>query len=105
MRRGVAIRAGLATAVVLAVLAGSAASSDIYITGKVIARVPGKNMAAVRVSWDYKCLGEDGGDYEWNLKLVRLQPLPEQTISLGSGTTERGVKMTEADARPVPAQV
>ena len=52
---------------VLAVLAGGAASSDIYITGKVIARVPGKNMAAVRVAWDYKCLGEDGGDYEWNL--------------------------------------
>ncbi len=94
MRRGVAIGAGLATAVVLAVLAGSASSSDIYITGKVIARVAGKNMAAVRVAWDYKCLGEDGGDYGWNLKLVRLQPLPEQTISLGSGTTERGVKMT-----------
>ena len=103
MRKGVAIGAGLATAVVLAVLAGGAASSDIYITGKVIARVPGKNMAAVRVAWDYKCLGEDGGDYEWNLKLVRLQPLPEQTISLGSGTSERGVKMTRlAPGRYLP---
>jgi hypothetical protein len=79
---------------VLAVLAGSAASSDIYITGKVLQRVPGKNMATVRVAWDYKCLGEDGGDYEWSLKLVRLQPLPEKTISLGSGTTERGEKTT-----------
>jgi hypothetical protein len=99
----VAIGAALATAVVLAVLAGGAASSDIYITGKVIARVAAKNMAAVRVAWDYKCLGEDGGDYEWNLKLVRLQPLPEQTISLGSGTSERGVRMTRlAPGRYLP---
>jgi hypothetical protein len=95
VRRGVAIGAGLATAVVLAVLAGSAASSDIYITGKVIARVAAKNMATVRVSWDYKCLGEDGGDYEWTLKVVRTQPLPEQTVALGSGTTEKGAKTTK----------
>ena len=94
MRRGVAIGAGLATAVVLAVLAGSAASSDIYITGQVLARIPGKNMATVRIAWDYKCLGEDGGDYEWSLKLVRTQPLPEKTVALGSGTTERGDKTT-----------
>ena len=60
-------------------------------------------MAAVRVAWDYKCLGEDGGDYEWNLKLVRLRPLPEQTISLGSGSSERGVKMTRlAPGRYLP---
>ena len=89
-----AIGAGLATAVVLAVLAGSAASSDIYITGQVLARIPGKNMAAVRIAWDYKCLGENGGDYEWNLKLARTQPPPEKTVALGSGTTERGDTMT-----------
>ena len=57
MRRTLAIGAGVA--VVVAVLAGSAASSDIYITGQVLARVPGKNMAAVRIAWDYKCLGEE----------------------------------------------
>ena len=45
-----AIGAGLATAVVLAVLAGSAASSDIYITGQVLARVPGMNMATVQIT-------------------------------------------------------
>jgi hypothetical protein len=94
VRKGVAIGAGLATAVVLALLAGSAASSDIYITGQVLARVPGKNMATVQIAWDYKCLGEDGGDYEWSLKLVRMRPLPEKTVALGSGTTERGDKTT-----------
>jgi hypothetical protein len=92
VRRTLAIGAGVA--VVVSVLAGSAASSDIYITGKVISRIPGKNMAAVRIAWDYRCLGEDGGDYEWSLKLVRLQPLPERTTALGSGTTERGEKTT-----------
>ena len=94
MRRGVAIGAGLVTAVVLAVLAGSAASSDIYITGQVLARIPGKNMATVQIAWDYKCLGEDGGDYKWSLKVVRTRPLPEKTVALGSGTTERGDRTT-----------
>ena len=51
-------------------------------------------MATVQIAWDYKCLGEDGGDYEWNLKLVRTRPLPEKTVALGSGTTERGDKTT-----------
>ena len=50
---------------VLAVPAGGVASSDIYITGKVMARVAARTHATVRVAWDYKCLGEDGGDYEW----------------------------------------
>ncbi len=92
MRRGVAIGAGLVTAVVLAVLAGSAASSDIYITGQVLARIPGKNMATVQIAWDYKCLGEDGGDYKWTLKVVRMEPGTEKTTTLGTGTTERGNK-------------
>ena len=94
MRRGVAIGAGLATAVVLAVLAGSAASSDIYITGQVLARIPGKNMAAVRIAWDYKCLGEDGGDYEWSLKLVRTQPAAREDDRARLGNDERGDKTT-----------
>jgi FecR protein len=95
VRRGIAIGAGLATAVVLAVLAGSAASSDIYITGQVTKRVAGKNAALVRIAWDYKCLGEDGGDYEWSLKVVREDPLPRKTQPLGSGTSERGEKITQ----------
>jgi hypothetical protein len=95
VRRGAAIGAGLATAVVLAALAGSAASSDIYITGQVTKRVAGKNAALVRIAWDYKCLGEDGGDYEWSLKVVREDPLPRKTQPLGSGTSERGEKITQ----------
>jgi hypothetical protein len=101
VRRTLAIGAGVA--VVVAVLAGSAASSDIYITGQVLARVPGKNMAAVQIAWDYKCLGEKGGDYEWNLKLTRTQPPPEKTVALGSGTTERGDTTTRlAPGRYLP---
>jgi hypothetical protein len=95
MGRTLAIGAGVAA--VVAALAGSAASSDIYITGKVLGRVPGQNAANVRIAWDYKCLGEDGGDYEWTLKVVRTQPLPEKTTVLGTGTAERGersVKLT-----------
>ncbi len=101
MRRTLAIGAGVAA--VVAVLAGSAASSDIYITGQVEARVPGKNLAVVRIVWDYKCLGEDGGHYEWNLKLMRTQPPPEKTVALGSGTTERGDTTTRlAPGRYLP---
>jgi hypothetical protein len=81
---------GAGVAAVVAVLAGSAASSDIYITGTVLGRVGGQNAANVRIAWDYKCLGEDGGDYEWTLKVVRTQPLPEKTTVLGKGTGERG---------------
>jgi hypothetical protein len=86
--RTLAIGAGVAA--VVAVLAGSAASSDIYITGTVLGRVDGQYAANVRIAWDYKCLGEDGGDYEWTLKVVRMQPLPEKTTVLGKGTGERG---------------
>jgi hypothetical protein len=92
VRGAFAIGAGLVTVAVLAVAAGAAVSSDIYITGSVTARVAGKNAALVRIVWDYKCLGEDGGSYEWALKVVRQSPLPKKTTSLGSGTTERGEK-------------
>lgn len=91
MGRRLAFGAGVA--VVVAVLAGSAASSDIYITGTVLGRVAGQNAANVRIAWDYKCLGENGGDYEWTLKVVRLQPLPEKTTALGKGTGERGERL------------
>ena len=92
MRRAIAFGAGMATAVVLAALAGAAGSSDIYITGTAIERLPGSGDSLVKIVWDYKCLGEDRGTYEWTLKLVRLQPLPEKTTTLGSGTSERGEK-------------
>lgn len=94
MRRTVGIASGAATAIVLAVLAGGAASSDIYITGKVVGRVAGSASSKVEIAWNYKCLGGKLGDatYEWTLKLVRTQPLPEQTTTLGTGTSQRGTK-------------
>ena len=92
MRGTLAIAAGLAMAVLVAMPAGAVRSSDIYVTGKVMSRVAGKNASTVRIAWDYKCLGEDGGSYEWTLKVVRTQPEPEKTTTLGSGEGERGSK-------------
>ena len=91
MGRRLAFGAGVAVAVAL--LAGSAASSDIYITGTVLGRAGNQNAANVRIAWDYKCLGENGGDYEWTLKVVRTQPPPEKTTVLGNGTGERGEQL------------
>ena len=88
----------------VAVLAGSPASGardrasvDVYIRGKVIQRVPGKNVALVDISWDYKCFGDKLGDatYEWTLKVQRRQPKPVTTLTLGSGTTKRGSMRTQ----------
>ena len=92
MRGTLALAAGLMAAVLIAVPAGAVPSVDIYITGTVVSRVTGKNAAFVRIAWDYKCLGENRGTYEWTLKVVRMQPQPEQTTTLGTGTTERGSK-------------
>ncbi len=93
MRRTLGIGTGLLTAAVLAALAGSAASSDIYISGKVLGRVQGTSSSLVQVSWNYKCLGDQlGTTYKWTLKVVRTRPLPEQTTTLGSGTSLRGSK-------------
>jgi len=85
-----AVAAGLAVAVLVAMPAGAVLSSDIYVTGKVLNRVAGKNLSTVRIAWDYKCIGEDGGNYEWTLKVVRTQPEPERTTTLVSGEGERG---------------
>jgi hypothetical protein len=95
MRGTLAIAAGFATAVLVAMPAGAVPSSDIYITGQVLSRVPGKNASTVRIAWDYKCLGEDGGSYGWTLKVLRTQPEPERTTTLGSGTGERGSKTVQ----------
>ena len=92
MRGTLAIMAGLAAAVLVAMPAGAVQSSDIYVTGQVMSRVPGKNASTVRIAWDYKCLGENRGTYEWTLKVVRAQPEPEKTTTLGSGEGERGSK-------------
>lgn len=88
-----------AVAVVLAAAVGGTASGaptrasvDTFITGKVVSRVPGKNLAVVDVVWDYKCLGDKLGDarFEWTLKLVRKEPRPERTTTLGKGTSKKG---------------
>ncbi len=92
MRGALAIVAGLAMAVLVAMPAGAVLSSDIYVTGKVMSRVAGKNLSTVRIAWDYKCLGEDGGNYEWTLKVVRTEPTPEKTTTLATGAGERGSK-------------
>ena len=92
MRGVVALVAGLVSAVLIAVPAGAVPSVDIYVTGTVLSRVAGQNAAAVRIAWDFKCLGEDRGTYEWTLKVVRMEPEPEQTTTLGTGTSERGSK-------------
>ena len=89
---------GLACAAAL--LAGGASgskASDVYIVGRVLGRVPGKNLASVEVSWAYKCLGDKLGDatYEWTLKAVRQQPKPEQTVALGEGTSKVGKLRTQ----------
>jgi uncharacterized cupin superfamily protein len=95
VRKTLVLGAVIGAAAVLAVLASAAVSSDIYIRATEVERVPGKNAAAVRLAWDYKCLGDDGGSYEWTLKVVRTQPLPEKTTTLGSGTSERGDKTVQ----------
>jgi hypothetical protein len=77
---------------VLATLANGAGSSDIYIFGTVLGRAQGSGSSLVRISWDYKCLGEDLGTYDWTLKVIRTEPLPERTTTLGSGTSKRGEK-------------
>lgn len=97
MRRVAGVVAGVATAAVLAVLAGGAASSDIYVSGKVVRRVGASPSSRVEVAWDYKCLGGKLGDatYEWTLKVVRTLPLPEETTTLGTGTSQRGSKVIQ----------
>ena len=88
----------------IAVLGGSPASGapdrasvDVYIRGNVIKRLPGKNIAVVDISWDYKCFGDKLGDatYEWTLKVQRREPKPVKTMTLGTGTTKRGSTRTQ----------
>ena len=68
-----------------------------------MSRVAGKNASTVRIAWDYKCLGEDGGNYEWTLKVVRTQPEPEKTTTLASGEGERGSKTVRLTPGQLPA--
>ena len=95
----------------VAVLAGSPASGapdrasvDVYIRGKVIQRVPGKNVALVDISWDYKCFGDKLGDatYEWTLKVQRRQPKPVTTMTLGYRDDEAWQHAHPAQAWFVP---
>ena len=103
MKRVVVVVALVAVGAV-AVLGGSPASGapdrasvDVYIRGNVIKRVPGKNIALVDISWDYKCFGDKLGDatYEWTLKVLRREPKPVKTMTLGTGTTKRGSTRTQ----------
>jgi hypothetical protein len=65
---------------------------DYYITGRVLARAPGENAAAVEIKWDYKCLGDRLGPatFSWTLKLSRRPPGAERTLAVGSGTSKSG---------------
>ena len=92
MRGALVVVAALGAAVVATVPAGAVPTTDIYVTGTVVSRVAGKNASVVRIAWDYKCIGEDRGTYEWTLKVVRMQPEPERTTTLGTGTSEIGTK-------------
>lgn len=89
-----------AVAVAAATLAAGAGgaparvSVDTYVTAKVVSRVPGKNMAVVDVNWAFKCLSDKLGEatYEWTIKLIRREPKPERTTTLGEGTSKKGTK-------------
>lgn len=98
MRRALTLGLASLAAAVLATLASGAAATDVYITGKLLGRVAGTNASLVRIAWDYKCLGEDRGKYEWTLTLTRMEPLPKTVKTLGSGTSERGQKIVELSA-------
>ena len=97
VRRPAAIGAMLAAVAVLAGAATGARTSDIYITGKVLGRVASKNTSLVQITWAYKCLGDKLGDatYEWTLKVLRNQPLPKTTTTIGRGTSKRGSKTVQ----------
>lgn len=59
-----------------------------------VSRVPGKNLAVVDVNWAFKCLSDKLGDarYEWTIKLIRREPKPERTTTVGKGTSKNGTK-------------
>ena len=59
--------------------------------------MPGQDRRARRYLWDYKCFGDKLGDstYEWTLKILRRQPKPVKTMTLGTGTTKRGSMRTQ----------
>lgn len=89
-----------AAAIVAATVGGGASgaparvSIDTYVTAKVVSRVPGKNLAVVDINWAFKCLSDKLGDatYEWTIKLIRKDPKPERTTTVGEGTTKNGTK-------------
>jgi hypothetical protein len=88
-------RAAALAALVLTIAIGDAAareSVDVYIRGEVLGRAAPANLADVEIRWDYKCFGDKLGasTFEWTLKVVRKQPLPEQTTALQSGTSKTG---------------
>jgi hypothetical protein len=95
LRRG-GVLTGLALFLLPAALTATALGYgplvDIYIRASVVERVPRKNAARVTVNWDFQCFGDRLGSatYRWTLKVVRLQPKPERTVTLLSGTSKAG---------------
>lgn len=100
MQWTVALAALAAVAAVAATVGGRAdgaparASVDTYVTAKVASRVPGRNLSLVDVNWAFKCLSDKLGDarYEWTIKLIRKEPKPERTTTVGKGTSKNGTK-------------
>ena len=92
--RGVVHRAVAVSVAVVVVLglAAAASASDTYIFGKVLGRVPGKNLANVQIRWAFKCLGDKLGaaTYEWNITAFRLQPKPTTSTFIEKGTSKTG---------------
>src|SRR5919109_2826687 len=88
----------LAALAVTAALAAFAAAAhgdpghDPYVSGRVAARVPGRNAADVVVRWQYGCMGDvyAPASFDWTLNLVRRFPRPERRSRLLSGTSRSG---------------
>ncbi|MDQ3876699.1 MAG: hypothetical protein M3322_14330, partial [Actinomycetota bacterium] len=95
---------GLALLLVVATVTATALAYgplvDIYIRATAMERVPRKNAARVTVTWDFKCYGDRLGSatYRWTLKVVRLQPKPERTVTLLSGTSKAGTARVQLSA-------
>lgn len=99
------LAAALASFGVLAGLAAGVPTSDIYIWGTTVGRVPTTNSSKVEIRWAYKCLGDKLGDarYEWTLKVIRNRPLPRKTTVLEQGTSKRGstiIRLAPGDYLP-----
>ena len=95
--------AGLAMAVLVTVPAGAVPSTDIYVTGKVMSRVSGTNASLVRIAWDYKCLGQDGGNVRMDAQGRPYAARAREDDDAGVGRRRTGKQDRPAHARALPA--